>query len=183
MVWVNYGTSWPLYELTDVQVDSGTGWRLTLWNGMTCLTEILFYNKSQTVYLIIKQLKHVFYMLVQLFYFLFLMFVSSRALLTHNMLNAMFFLYLFQLVGHEFDLVDDSQNTNFFETIYSLLDNISPMYRNTFSDTLIRKLQGLQDLQDQTEESWPECLLNTKCNSVELVMVNKCLLCVINVCQ
>jgi len=38
---------------------------------MTCLTEILFYNKSQTVYLIIKQLKHVFYMLVQLFYFYF----------------------------------------------------------------------------------------------------------------
>ena len=69
MVWVNYGTSWPLYELTEVQVDSGTGWRLTLWNGMTCLTEILFYNKSQTVYLIIKQLKHVFCMLVQLFYF------------------------------------------------------------------------------------------------------------------
>lgn len=63
------------------------------------------------------------------------------------------YIYLLQLVGRNFDVMDDdAEASSYYETIYSLLDSISPEYRNTFGDTLAQKLQGLQDLQ-QTPES------------------------------
>ncbi|GAB1599698.1 GSK3-beta interaction protein-like [Argonauta hians] len=52
----------------------------------------------------------------------------------------------FQIVGHDFD-VHDVKNGKYFETIYSLLDHVSPEYRNSFGDVLLSKLQKVQEQQ------------------------------------
>ena len=55
-----------------------------------------------------------------------------------------------QVVGHQFDCVNAATPSRHYETIYGLLDSVSPGYRNSFSETLIAKLQRLQpDLQDE----------------------------------
>ncbi|XP_045196984.1 GSK3B-interacting protein-like [Mercenaria mercenaria] len=54
----------------------------------------------------------------------------------------------FRLAGKQFDVLDQQEGeSKFYETIYSMLDSISPGYRNTFGDTLIQKLQGLHSMQ------------------------------------
>ncbi|KAH3738473.1 GSK3B-interacting protein-like [Dreissena polymorpha] len=53
----------------------------------------------------------------------------------------------FRLASHKFDTLENGED-KYYETIYSLLDSISPEYRNTFGDTLIQKLQGLQNSKD-----------------------------------
>lgn len=51
----------------------------------------------------------------------------------------------FQVVGRKFDTVNIlSDSARFHETIYSLLDDVSPTYRNSFSEILTQKLQQLQ---------------------------------------
>ncbi|KAL4233111.1 hypothetical protein ACF0H5_007796 [Mactra antiquata] len=58
----------------------------------------------------------------------------------------------FRLIGNNFDVMDnDTDNSKYYETIYSLLDSISLQYRNTFGDALAQKLQGLQDLQQTAD--------------------------------
>ncbi|XP_029633842.1 GSK3-beta interaction protein-like [Octopus sinensis] len=58
----------------------------------------------------------------------------------------------FQIVGHDFDSLDNVSNGKYFETIYSLLDNVSPEYRNSFGDVLLSKLQKVQEQQEQVSE-------------------------------
>lgn len=66
---------------------------------------------------------------------------------------SMIFVY-FQLAGKQFDVIDqEEEGSKYFETIYALLDSISPGYRNTFGDTLIQKLQGLHSLQNSQEQN------------------------------
>ena len=55
-----------------------------------------------------------------------------------------------QIVGHQFDTINAATPSRYYETIYGLLDSVSPEYRNSFSETLIAKLQRLQpEVQDE----------------------------------
>ena len=55
-----------------------------------------------------------------------------------------------QVVGHQFDTINAATPSRYYETIYGLLDSVSPEYRNSFSETLIAKLQRLQpEVQDE----------------------------------
>ncbi|KAK3097663.1 hypothetical protein FSP39_011894 [Pinctada imbricata] len=50
----------------------------------------------------------------------------------------------FRVVGRQYDTIDDSKKSQYYETIYALLDKVSPEYRNSFGEALLQKLQGLQ---------------------------------------
>jgi hypothetical protein len=54
----------------------------------------------------------------------------------------------FRVVSKCFDKIQDLE-FKFYETIYALLDDLSPEYRNTFGDTLVMKLQRLQQKQNE----------------------------------
>jgi len=56
----------------------------------------------------------------------------------------------FRICAHEFDSIQDV-NTKYFETIYALLDNISPLYRDSFSKSLAEKLDDLTN-RDQDQD-------------------------------
>ncbi|XP_078000439.1 GSK3-beta interaction protein-like [Glandiceps talaboti] len=51
----------------------------------------------------------------------------------------------FRIVGNQFDCVGNSADNSYFETIYALLDKLSPGYRLSFGEALINKLSMLQD--------------------------------------
>jgi hypothetical protein len=57
-----------------------------------------------------------------------------------------------QIVGRAYDVIDDTAQVKHYETIYALLDQVSPKYRNSFGDTLLKKLENLQQ---ETEEKEP----------------------------
>lgn len=44
--------------------------------------------------------------------------------------------------------------SRYYETIYSLLDNVSPEYRFSFGEALKKRLADLQDSRQQDDESW-----------------------------
>ncbi|XP_061177586.1 GSK3-beta interaction protein-like [Saccostrea echinata] len=56
----------------------------------------------------------------------------------------------FRIVGRAYDVIDEAAQGRHYETIYALLDEVSPKYRNSFGDTLLRKLEHLQK---QTEDT------------------------------
>ncbi|XP_037359837.1 GSK3B-interacting protein isoform X3 [Talpa occidentalis] len=49
-----------------------------------------------------------------------------------------------RVVGHAFDQVDDHLQTPYHETVYSLLDTLSPAYREAFGNALLQRLEALQ---------------------------------------
>ncbi|KAG8514324.1 GSK3B-interacting protein [Galemys pyrenaicus] len=49
-----------------------------------------------------------------------------------------------RVVGHAFDQVDDHLQTPYHETVYSLLDTLSPAYREAFGNALLQRLESLQ---------------------------------------
>ena len=50
----------------------------------------------------------------------------------------------FRIVSNRFDFVDEKDKSNkFYETIYSLLDSVSPLYTATFAKVLQRKLEAM----------------------------------------
>ncbi|KAL5010689.1 hypothetical protein ScPMuIL_012994 [Solemya velum] len=53
----------------------------------------------------------------------------------------------FQVVGKKYDSVEEKYKGKHYETIYSLLDNLSPGYRTSFGDTLALRLTELQNKQ------------------------------------
>lgn len=57
------------------------------------------------------------------------------------------FCLFIQVVSKEYDLVEEKSKGKFYETIYSLLDNLSPGYRKSFGDTLALRLTELQNQQ------------------------------------
>ena len=60
------------------------------------------------------------------------------------------YLYVFQVVGKDFNIVESNVTSKHYETIYGLLDSLSPEYRNSFSEALMAKLQTLQpELHDE----------------------------------
>lgn len=49
-----------------------------------------------------------------------------------------------QVVGHTFDQVDAGLSTQYHETVYSLLDCLSPGYREAFGNALLQRLERLK---------------------------------------
>ncbi|XP_040268391.1 GSK3B-interacting protein [Bufo bufo] len=49
-----------------------------------------------------------------------------------------------RVVGFAFDQVDESCRSQYHETIYSLLDSLSPAYREAFGNALLRRLEELK---------------------------------------
>ena len=63
----------------------------------------------------------------------------------------------FRIVSNKFDFVAEGENTNrFHETIYSLLDSLSPLYTATFARVLQRKLEEMiekRQISDQDDSN------------------------------
>ncbi|XP_069008235.1 GSK3-beta interaction protein [Embiotoca jacksoni] len=49
-----------------------------------------------------------------------------------------------RVVGYAFDQVDEDLNTQYHETVYSLLDTLSPGYREAFGNALLQRLERLK---------------------------------------
>ncbi|XP_069134175.1 GSK3B-interacting protein-like [Argopecten irradians] len=58
----------------------------------------------------------------------------------------------FRVVGNKFNTVDEKVTSQYFETIYALLDHHSPKYRKSFGDALLRKLENLQMSRGDSDE-------------------------------
>ena len=55
----------------------------------------------------------------------------------------------FRIVSNKFDFVDErNEDSKFYETIYSLLDSVSPLYTATFAKVLQRKLEAMVGRED-----------------------------------
>ncbi|KAK1339490.1 hypothetical protein QTO34_020173 [Cnephaeus nilssonii] len=48
------------------------------------------------------------------------------------------------IVGYAFDEVDDHLQSPYHETVYSLLDTLSPAYREAFGNALLQRLEALK---------------------------------------
>ena len=57
------------------------------------------------------------------------------------------------MVGKTFDKLEKQHETQYFETIYALLDHLSPCYRRSFGDALASKLARLQEQQNMDQET------------------------------
>ncbi|XP_034015299.1 GSK3-beta interaction protein [Thalassophryne amazonica] len=49
-----------------------------------------------------------------------------------------------RVVGYAFDHVDEDLSTQYHETVYSLLDSLSPGYREAFGNALLQRLESLK---------------------------------------
>ncbi|KAH0620383.1 hypothetical protein JD844_020773 [Phrynosoma platyrhinos] len=49
-----------------------------------------------------------------------------------------------RVVAYAFDQVDDSVQNPYHETVYSLLDSVSPAYREAFGNALLQRLEALK---------------------------------------
>ncbi|XP_006786165.1 GSK3-beta interaction protein [Neolamprologus brichardi] len=49
-----------------------------------------------------------------------------------------------RVVGYAFDQVDENLTTQYHETVYSLLDTLSPGYREAFGNALLQRLERLK---------------------------------------
>ncbi|XP_058606207.1 GSK3-beta interaction protein isoform X3 [Onychostoma macrolepis] len=49
-----------------------------------------------------------------------------------------------RVVGHCFDQVDEGLSSQYHETVYSLLDSLSPGYREAFGNALLQRLERLK---------------------------------------
>ncbi|XP_014396967.1 PREDICTED: GSK3-beta interaction protein isoform X1 [Myotis brandtii] len=49
-----------------------------------------------------------------------------------------------KIVGYAFDQVDDHLQSPYHETVYSLLDTLSPAYREAFGNALLQRLEALK---------------------------------------
>jgi len=56
---------------------------------------------------------------------------------------------LFQIVSHQFDTIVEAEMSRYYETVYALLDTISPEYRLSFGEALAQRLTQLQSDQSQ----------------------------------
>ncbi|XP_059816469.1 GSK3-beta interaction protein isoform X2 [Mobula hypostoma] len=53
-----------------------------------------------------------------------------------------------RVVAHGFDQVDESLSMQYHETIYSLLESLSPAYRDAFGNALLQRLEALKNAQE-----------------------------------
>ena len=62
----------------------------------------------------------------------------------------------FSVVGNDHDIIETTENQR-YETPYTLLDVISPQYKNSFGNALTKKLNELA--KKQIEEDWSRWIL------------------------
>lgn len=60
-----------------------------------------------------------------------------RVIINHSLLPE-------QVVGYAFDQVNKDVSTQYHETVYSLLDTLSPGYREAFGNALLQRLERLK---------------------------------------
>lgn len=48
------------------------------------------------------------------------------------------------MVGYAFNQVNEDLSTQYYETVYSLLDTLSPGYREAFGNALLQRLERLK---------------------------------------
>lgn len=63
----------------------------------------------------------------------------------------------FQIVSEKFDDKQENSNFKYYETIYALLDSMSPGYTKSFGEALVRKLSSLQGPTYEDLEITDEC--------------------------
>uniref|UniRef100_A0A8C4QPA5 Gsk3b interacting protein n=1 Tax=Eptatretus burgeri TaxID=7764 RepID=A0A8C4QPA5_EPTBU len=56
-----------------------------------------------------------------------------------------------KIVAYSFDEVNEMLETKCHETIYSLLDSVSPAYRQAFGTALLHRLEALQQQQQEVD--------------------------------
>ena len=71
---------------------------------------------------------------------------------------------LFQIVGEKFDNNQENSNSKYYETIYALLDSMSPGYTKSFGEALVRKLSSLQSPTSEDLEIPDECADEAACS-------------------
>ncbi|XP_072313722.1 GSK3-beta interaction protein [Eucyclogobius newberryi] len=54
-----------------------------------------------------------------------------------------------RVVGYAFDQVNEDMSTHYHETVYSLLDSLSPGYRDAFGNALLQRLERLKQQNGQ----------------------------------
>lgn len=52
--------------------------------------------------------------------------------------------FVLKVIGYEKDKIDTSISSDYYETLYSLLDNYSPLYRESFGQAVIAKLNQIK---------------------------------------
>lgn len=60
---------------------------------------------------------------------------------------------LIQVVGESFDENDENTVSKYYETMYALLDTVSPGYTQSFGEALIKKLSSVQEAVDGDADS------------------------------
>uniref|UniRef100_A0A671RWP2 GSK3-beta interaction protein-like n=1 Tax=Sinocyclocheilus anshuiensis TaxID=1608454 RepID=A0A671RWP2_9TELE len=76
------------------------------------------------------------------------LFAVTDMQVSHSLLNLQITLNLteagLRVVGHGFDQVDEELSSQYHETVYSLLDSLSPGYREAFGNALLQRLERLK---------------------------------------
>lgn len=68
-------------------------------------------------------------------------------------LQALFKFTLFQVVGDQFDANQEGGESKYYETMYALLDSLSPGYTQSFGEALVQKLASLPgNISEETSE-------------------------------
>ena len=61
------------------------------------------------------------------------------------------FSFTVKVVGYEKDKIDTSITSDYYETLYSLLDNYSPLYRESFGQAVIEQLNQIKDTDSEQQ--------------------------------
>ncbi|KAL9985148.1 hypothetical protein ACROYT_G007518 [Oculina patagonica] len=61
----------------------------------------------------------------------------------------------FRIVGDKFDEKQESRDSKYYETMYALLDAVSPGYTQSFGEALVRKLASLPVLDGEDISETP----------------------------
>lgn len=70
----------------------------------------------------------------------------------------------FRIVSEKFDDKQENSNSKYYETMYALLDSMSPGYTKSFGEALVRKLSSLQGPTNEDLEIPDECADEAACS-------------------
>ena len=81
---------------------------------------------------------------------------DCKKLLNFTLHNLLIKFTLFQVVGDQFDKSQEGGETKYYETMYALLDSVSPGYSQAFGKALVRKLASLPGNVDEESSEIPD---------------------------
>ena len=71
--------------------------------------------------------------------------------------NILLFIHFFQVVGDNLDENQEERVSKYYQTIYALLDSLSPGYSQSFGEALVQRLSSLdQAVVDGNANSNPD---------------------------